>query len=358
MGLRDKRREVEVFSLSFMDCICCGFGAVLLIFILTTGRRIDFSERDLKDLQEKVKMMERQVSAERSELEKLARAISPTNLDLKVLLEQNAADRQTATRRSETLKNLLQQTVQMRQVMQKLESDLEKLPSPDEQPIPIPEVDRRQYLTGVKLDGEGADYILFLVRTSGSMLGDTVAEAVEHLEEPDYKKREAPKWKRVVRSLQWMIASLGPEAKFQVMTFADEAAPLVSGGKDEWIVRKDKPAVRELVDKINGIVPGGSGNLERAFTTVRYMNRIPDVIILLTDGLPTTSDSQPASGPTDDDARIRFFRYAQRQLPPRVPVSVILYPMSGDPGAAALYWDMASTTRGAFVSPAKSWPDT
>ncbi len=32
-----KRREFEVFSLSFLDCICCGFGAIILLFILSMG---------------------------------------------------------------------------------------------------------------------------------------------------------------------------------------------------------------------------------------------------------------------------------------------------------------------------------
>ena len=35
MSIAAKRRETEVFSLSFLDCICCGFGAVLLVFLLT-----------------------------------------------------------------------------------------------------------------------------------------------------------------------------------------------------------------------------------------------------------------------------------------------------------------------------------
>ena len=30
-----KRREAEVFSMSFLDCICCGFGAIILLLVLT-----------------------------------------------------------------------------------------------------------------------------------------------------------------------------------------------------------------------------------------------------------------------------------------------------------------------------------
>lgn len=32
-----KRRKIEVFSLSFLDCLCCGFGAILLLFLLSIG---------------------------------------------------------------------------------------------------------------------------------------------------------------------------------------------------------------------------------------------------------------------------------------------------------------------------------
>ena len=30
-----QRRDTEVFSLSFLDCICCGFGAVILLLVLS-----------------------------------------------------------------------------------------------------------------------------------------------------------------------------------------------------------------------------------------------------------------------------------------------------------------------------------
>jgi hypothetical protein len=34
-----RRRQTQVFSLSFLDCICCGFGAIILIFVLNIGSR-------------------------------------------------------------------------------------------------------------------------------------------------------------------------------------------------------------------------------------------------------------------------------------------------------------------------------
>ena len=48
-----KRREFEVFSLSFLDCICCGFGAIILLFILSMGiasRSVVKSRTELEDI--------------------------------------------------------------------------------------------------------------------------------------------------------------------------------------------------------------------------------------------------------------------------------------------------------------------
>lgn len=353
--LRAKRRETEIFSLSFMDCICCGFGAVLLIFILTTGKKVEFSQQDLDNLRSRVRQLERQITTEKAEIEKMANVAALTEADLKSLLDQVAGDEKRLTDRKEEMRLLLQQMGSLKKEQDKLLEDKKNLPKEDEQPVPIPNVDRQQYLTGVKLEG---DYVLFLVRTSGSMLGETLDDAVARLGDPDFKKREAPKWQRMIASIEWMIANLDPKTHFQVLLFADTTVRLLPNREDQWIARNNGHDVQEVLARLRQVVPQGSANLEQAFTTIRYLPRLPDAIVMFTDGLPTTSDTSPANGPTDDDARIRYFRYAIRQLPARIPVSTILFPMTGDPGAAALYWDLAGNTRGALVSPSTNWPNT
>jgi hypothetical protein len=34
-----RKRATEVFSLSFLDVICCGFGAIILLFVITMGKK-------------------------------------------------------------------------------------------------------------------------------------------------------------------------------------------------------------------------------------------------------------------------------------------------------------------------------
>lgn len=352
MQLRRKRRETEIFSLSFMDCICCGFGAVLLIFILTTGQKVDFSQQTLEELRLRVRQLEVQITQEKAELDR-ASTSTVTEAQLQAIIAQNAADEKKVTEQKDQLALMLERLAQMQKEMEQL-LDLQKtLPKEDEQPVPIPDIDRRQYLTGVKLEGER---VLFILRASGSMLGESIEDAFARLQEPDFKKREAPKWQRVIRSIDWMVSQLAPEQSFQILVFNEETKPLVPGG--DWIRRDDQTSVRDALTRLRQVVPQGSANLERAFSTVRFLPQLPDAIVLLTDGLPTDSDTSPNPGDADDEARIRYFRYAQRQLPTRIPVSTILYPMTGDPGAPALYWEMAGSTRGALVSPARSWPES
>ena len=35
--MNKQRRELNVFSLSFLDAICCGFGAIIILFVLSKG---------------------------------------------------------------------------------------------------------------------------------------------------------------------------------------------------------------------------------------------------------------------------------------------------------------------------------
>ena len=47
-----RRRTTATFSLSFLDCICCGFGAIILIFVLTIGAREKEKIHVLEELQQ------------------------------------------------------------------------------------------------------------------------------------------------------------------------------------------------------------------------------------------------------------------------------------------------------------------
>lgn len=356
MSIASKRRETEVFSLAFLDCICCGFGAVLLVFILTITQKMNVDKSAVDEARDKLAQSQKEIASSREELERLAKVLAAAQIDLQDINAKNTQDQLRLSERQKELLLMLQQTGVLKEALHTLLGEKKNLPTEDVAPVPIPNVDRRQYLTGVKLNGE---FVVFLVRASGSMLDDTIDAAELRLEDPDNKKREAPKWRRTIAALQWMIASLDPETHFQIYFFNEDTTPVLPDRTDEWFTLKDKALVSQIVKRLDEVVPRGGANLEKAFTKVRFLSRLPDSIVLFTDGLPTRSDSLPYEGEVGEEQRIRFFEIARKQLPPRIPVSTILFPLlTGDPAAPGLYWDLANSTRGALVSPSKSWPDT
>jgi hypothetical protein len=357
-SIASKRREAEVFSLAFLDCICCGFGAVILVFILTVVQKDEVDKATVDDARARLAATQSQTSMTQADLDRLAKVLAAKQLELQDINAKNTQDQLKISDRKKELLLMLQQTGAMKDALDRLLGEKKALPTEDvAPPIPIPNIDRRQYLTGVKLQG---DFVVFVVRASGSMLGETIDEAASRLGDTDEKKREAPKWQRTIHALEWMIASLDPETHFQVFFFNDETASVLPTRADEWFSAKDRVVMSEIVGRLHEIVPQGGANMERAFTTIRFLPRLPDSIVLLTDGLPTRSDSLPVEGDVDEPTRIRFFEIAVKQIQGlHVPVSTILFPLlTGDPGAPGMYWELANATRGALVSPSKSWPDT
>ena len=55
------RRTVEVFSLSFIDCICCGFGAVILFYTIISAQSSITKTRNNDDLTAQVNKLEEEV---------------------------------------------------------------------------------------------------------------------------------------------------------------------------------------------------------------------------------------------------------------------------------------------------------
>ena len=356
MSVAAKRRETEVFSLAFLDCICCGFGAVILVFILTLSQKIHVDKSSVDEASDRLKQMQKDITTSQADLDRIAQILAAAQLELQDVDAKNTVDQLKLTARQRELLLMLQRTGAMKDALAALLGEKKNLPTEDHAPVPIPNIDRRQYLTGVRLEG---DFVLFVVRCSGSMLDDTIEAAAARLTDTDAQKREAPKWLRTIHALEWMIASLDPETHFQILFFNEETTPVLANRGDEWFSTKDKKSIGEIIARLNSIVPQGGANLERAFTAIRFLPRLPDSIVLFTDGLPTKSDSLPVDGDVGEELRIRFFEIAAKQLPPRIPVSTILFPLlTGDPGAPGLYWELANATRGALVSPAKSWPDT
>jgi hypothetical protein len=211
----------------------------------------------------------------------------------------------------------------------------------------------RQYLTGLKLGGER---VLILVDGSASMLADTVVNAVRRRNMDDEQKKQSPKWQWTLRTLEWLLAQLPPSSRFQVYIFNTDIQTAVAGTEGEWLDAADDLALENAVSGIREYSPGAGTSLINAFGAIADFEDRPDNVFLLTDGLPTQGKTPPRKYMVSGQQRRKHFNAAMEEFPRGVPINTILFPMEGDPEAAALFWQTALNTKGAFIAPSRDWP--
>src|SRR5690348_14325333 len=70
-----KRRDAEVFSLSFLDCICCGFGAIILLLVLTDVDQPVIIERATASMNAQILKLQDELFELRGETDELHREL-------------------------------------------------------------------------------------------------------------------------------------------------------------------------------------------------------------------------------------------------------------------------------------------
>lgn len=361
-----RRREASTFSLSFLDCISCGFGAVLLLFVLINARGVAQREEAVPDRTSEVDRLQVQVLHGESALVLARNALEETEEE-QARLEGVARRLQSRIeeKRAE-LADYDEKTLATREHIHRLKADIESA----EEAIrrlkaaavkgeggtktrEFKGIGDRQYLTGIKVGGER---ICILVDASASMLGETIVDAIIRRNLAPEEKLRSPKWVRAVRTVDWISTQLPTTSQFQLLVFNETARPVLPDTKDAWLDAGDPQEVDRAIRALQEVIPEQGTSLENALAAVADLNPRPDNLFLLVDGLPTIGDRSPPSGKVSADQRLRLFNRAVRKLHPALPVNVVLFPMEGDPMAASAYWQLAVATRGSFFSPSEDWP--
>jgi hypothetical protein len=216
-----RRREFEIFTMSFLDAVCCGFGAMILLFIVTRvsePARLEESERDLDGLITQYEQELNEIVGETDRVQRNAASV--------------AADYSTDRRRIEDLRSQLQLiraqvlataedtelTVEVQSRLasakQSLTEEMRRLLADYRPPIDEYKVG------GIPVDSE---YIIFLIDTSGSM--------------------RQYQWERVKEQLRETLEVYPVVKGIQVMN--DEGEYMFKSYRDEWI--PDTPTRREAI---------------------------------------------------------------------------------------------------------------
>jgi len=363
-----RRRNVEVFSLSFLDVICCGFGAVILFYTIISAQSGIERTRKAEDL-----------SAQVSELEEEVLLGAKNLIRLRNSLQRTESETVSATSRATQLIEELQrkreesfiydaETLAKRKRVEKLKADVQALEANTRRLEASAQVKNprgeltgagksrasRRYITGLTLKGRR---ILVLIDRSASMLDEDLVNIIRLRNSSTSAQLSAEKWRRATDISNWIINEIPESSQFQVIGFNTIAAPLIDGIAGEWIPGNDATRREKLQSVIGQIVPTGGTSLINALATIRGMRVPPDQVILITDGLPTQGASTPALRRfINAGDRARLFDEAIRGLSRNIPIDVILMPMKGDVPAPHRFWGLARMTKGTFIMPSPDWP--
>ncbi|MGI9308579.1 MAG: VWA domain-containing protein [Gammaproteobacteria bacterium] len=363
------RKRLNVFNLSFLDIMSCGFGAVVLFYMIITAQVAVRAEQASIELLNESSMLEENVLNGRKDLVRLRNSAESSERE-KVFFEGEAR------RLQEIIEELREQLSQYDGTslatvdsIEKLKSDIERLEEEKKRLAAAAQEENeetgqrvrafvgqgnRQYLTGLQMGGER---VLIMVDASASMLGRTYVNVVRYRNMPDRMKVRSPKWRRAVRTVEWLTAQLEPGTKYQIMTFNEDMVSVLPDSKGAWLDVSNAEELEDAVSALDKVVPEKGTSLFQAFSQIGAMDPLPDNVFLITDGLPTQGKNPPREPEMiRPDRRVGYFNQALGALPDKVPVNVLLFPMDGDPDAAGYMWQLALRSRGSMMSPSEDWP--
>jgi hypothetical protein len=162
-----RKRHTEIFSLSFLDCICCGFGAIILLFVLSKFAepviieelREDYQailvrlEKEEIEIQGQTRIIDRDLDTKKEQLTIERRKLAVLRRELSSVRGQFASSQQSAE-----VQNIIEG--QLAKAMQELTEEMQRLARLQPKPVVEPSVG------GIPVDSE---YIIFIIDTSGSM---------------------------------------------------------------------------------------------------------------------------------------------------------------------------------------------
>src|SRR5690349_18288363 len=214
-----RRREFEIFSMSFLDAICCGFGAMILLFlVIRTGEpaRLERAARDLDGL---ISQYERELNEILGETERVRRQ-DVTTTENRQVDSQRIEELQARLERMRAEVFAVQDpTLEVEQnrlatAKQALTEEMRRLLANYRPPIDDYKVG------GIPVDSE---YIIFLIDTSPSM--------------------RQFQWNRVRQQLYETLQVYPTVKGIQVMN--DEGEYMFKAYRGEWI--PDTPTRRQAI---------------------------------------------------------------------------------------------------------------
>lgn len=219
--MRRRRRDSDTLSLSFLDAISCGFGAIILLLVIVkiyepqlraevvddSEARLAYLEQKLADIQDDTRTTSERISDTEAELARERQRLDQLRRELARIESAMGDSRTDAEVMAELEARLLRAKQQLTEEMQRLLADFRP-------------AHMEQQVGGIPID---AEWVVFVIDTSPSMTNYA--------------------WPRMMQIMQEVL-DVYPQVKgMQVMN--DMGTHLFRGRQGEWI--DDTPAFRRSV---------------------------------------------------------------------------------------------------------------
>ena len=215
-----QRRGTPEFSISFLDVICCGFGAVILLLMITKTVQPQILERSTIVADGRVAELTQQLFEIRGETTILNRDLKAKQEQISEYRERiailqgalaSARSRYDSLETSRNSNSIIQQELAI--ARQRLSDEEKRL-------LGVNNQKKNQLIGGIPVDSE---YIIFIIDTSGSMFSYA--------------------WDRMLREMEATL-NIYPEVK-GIQVLNDMGNYLFSRYRGQWI--PDTPARRSLI---------------------------------------------------------------------------------------------------------------
>ena len=214
------RRAIEEFSVSFLDVICCGFGAIILLLMITKTLEPLLLEKSNINLDGQVQDREEALYEIRGQITDLRRQINDAEGDLELKLERLAALQEKISEILGEFDTLSEEQIQISTEAQKLASAKQILTDEMQRLLGLDFKRSSGLVGGITVDSE---YIIFVIDTSGSM--------------------QNAAWPQVVRKVSETL-SIYPQVK-GIQVLNDMGDYMFSHYNGRWI--EDTPALRRSI---------------------------------------------------------------------------------------------------------------
>jgi hypothetical protein len=218
--MKSSRRDIQIFSLSFLDCICCGFGAIILLFVLSKFSEPLIIDQIREDLSGRIVRLEEELYEVRGQVVEVNRALEGKIEQLSVIKKRLARlqgdlseieGRFQTSNQDAAVQNIIQG--RLARARQALTEEMKRL-------LANRPRRRNPSVGGIPVDSE---YIIFIIDTSGSM------------------QRNA--WPLVRKKIRETLRVYPKVKGIQVMN--DMGTFMFSQYRDKWI--PDTPARRKAI---------------------------------------------------------------------------------------------------------------